>query len=510
MTSSNRLREGFIPLARLDAAAPIPLRRQLYDWFLRAIADGRLRPGQRVPSTRRMARELSVSRITILWAYEQLTAEGYLQTIRRSGAVIARSIPARLGSDPTRAAGAARPAASVAQLSRQATNLLRLREDQTLPIVGAFRNAPALDHFPRRIWSRLVSRRVRKARTEDMGYGDPMGEPVLRAAIAEYLGTVRGARCDESQVMITAGSQQALQITLRALLNPGDRVWMEEPGYPGAHRALLMAGCEPVSVPIDAEGLIVEQAVQRCASARAAYVTPSHQYPLGITLSASRRFQLLNWAQRADSWILEDDYDSEYRFGGEPISSLQGLDGGARVIYMGTFSKVCFPALRIGYLILPHAVVPGFRAVRDAIDIFPPTLYQQALGDFIREGHFARHIRRMGALYAERRARLIDALQRHYGDAVEIVSATAGIHLVVLLPRGMDDESTAARVRAAGIACSALSACCLERPQQGGLILGYGGVASDQIDESVRRLARITKSPYPPAPRRRRRPALSQ
>lgn len=493
MTTRNRLREGFVPLATLDPAAAVPLRRQLYNWFLRAIADGRLRPAQRVPSTRRMAQELNVSRITVLWAYEQLTAEGYLQTIRGSGAVVAGSIPSPVGSDRARTTGAAGSAGRKVQLSRQTARLLRLREEQTLPITGAFRNAPALDLFPQRAWSRLVSRRARKSLAHDMGYGDPMGEPVLRAAIAEYLRTVRGARCDESQVMITAGSQQALQITLRALLNPGDRVWTEEPGYPGAHRALLMAGCEPVPIPTDAEGLIVERGVQRCAFARAAYVTPSHQYPLGMTLSASRRFQLLNWAQRADAWIIEDDYDSEYRFGSKPVSSLQGLDSDARVIYMGTFSKVCFPALRIGYLMLPHGVVAAFRAVRDAIDIFPPTLYQQALADFIREGHFARHIRRMGTLYAERRERLINALERHFGDAVEIVSATAGIHLVVLLPRGMDDQAAAARLRAAGIACSALSACCLERPRRGGLILGYGGVASDQIEESVRRLARIAQ-----------------
>ena len=494
MTSADRLREGFIPLATLEPTGALPLRRQLYNWFLRAIADGRLKPGQRVPSTRRMALELGVSRITVLWAYEQLTAEGYLQTIRGSGAVVARSIPSSLGADRMRAAGAARRSAAKVPLSRQTARLLRLRQERTLPVMGAFRNAPALDRFPRRLWARLVSRNARRAPARDMGYGDAMGEPALRRAIAEYLGAVRGARCDESQVMITAGSQQGLQITLRALLNPGDRVWMEEPGYPGARRALLMAGCEPVPVPIGAEGLLVERGMQKCASARAAYVTPSHQYPLGMTLSASRRFQLLNWAQRADAWIIEDDYDSEYRFGGQPISSLQGLDSEARVIYVGTFSKVCFPALRIGYLILPHALVPAFRAVRDAIDIFPPTLYQQTLADFMREGHFARHIRRMGTLYAERRARMIGALERHFGGVVEIVSATAGIHLVVLLPRGVDDESTAARLRAAGIACSTLSACCLERPRRGGLILGYGGVPSDQMDDSVRRLAQIVQA----------------
>jgi GntR family transcriptional regulator / MocR family aminotransferase len=492
MTTRNRLPEGFIPSATLDPAAAVPLRRQLYDWFRGAIVEGRLRPGQRLPSTRRLARELDVSRITVLWAYEQLIAEGYLQSVRGSGTVIAASIPAPAGSGRMRTGIASRRQTGKVRLSRQTARLLQLRQDETLPVAGAFRNTPALDHFPRRAWSRLVSRHVRRDPPHELGYADPMGEPALRTAIAEYLGTVRGARCDLSQVMITAGSQQGLHITLCALLDPGDRVWMEEPGYPGAHQALVMAGCEPAPVPVDGEGLIVERALQRCASARAAYVTPSHHYPLGMTLSAGRRLQLLNWARSADAWVIEDDYDSEYRFGGQPISSLQGLDGDARVIYMGTFSKVCYPALRIGYLILPRALLPAFCAVREAIDIFPPVLHQRALADFMREGHFARHIRRMRALYAERRERLILALRRHFGNAVEIVSAMAGIHLVVRLPASVDDESAAARARASGIACTALSVCCLERPRWRGLILGYGGVASEQIDEAVRRLARIT------------------
>jgi GntR family transcriptional regulator/MocR family aminotransferase len=266
---------------------------------------------------------------------------------------------------------------------------------------------------------------------------------------------------------------------------------MEEPGYPGARRALLMSGCTPVPVPVDAEGLIVERGAQRCASARAAYVTPSHHFPLGMTLSAGRRLQLLNWAERADAWVIEDDYDSEYRFGGQPLSSLQGLDGDARVIYVGTFSKVCYPALRIGYLILPPALVPAFRAVRDAIDIFPPVLQQRALADFMREGQFARHIRRMRALYAERRERLILALKSQLGDAIEIISAPAGIHLVMRMPAGVDDQSVAASARAAGIGCTALSSCYFGRARWRGLILGYGGVASGQIDDAVQRLTRI-------------------
>lgn len=318
-----------------------------------------------------------------------------------------------------------------------------------------------------------------------------MGEPEFRAAIAEYLGAVRAVRCDASQIMVTSGSQQAVQVALRTLLDAGDPVWVEEPGYPGTHRALVESGCEPVPVPIDDEGLDVEEGTRRRPSARAAYVTPSHQYPLGMTLSAGRRIQLLNWAQRADAWIIEDDYDSEYRFGAEPITSLQGLDSDDRVIYIGTFSKVLFPALRMGYLVLPKDLIPAFRAVRDAVDIFPPVLYQRALTDFIRDGGFARHIRKMRTLYAVRRQRMVGALERSFGDAVEIASAAAGLHLVVRLPKSIDDKSAAARAMAAGIACMPLSACCLESPHLGGLILGYGGVAVEGIDDAVRKLARL-------------------
>jgi GntR family transcriptional regulator/MocR family aminotransferase len=286
-------------------------------------------------------------------------------------------------------------------------------EDAPPAVAAAFRvSLPALDHFPRRAWSRLISRHARIASIRDMAYGDPMGEPAFRAAIAEYLGSVRAVRCDPSQIMVTSGSQQAVQITLHALLDGGDPVWVEEPGYPGTHRALVGSGCEPVPVPVDDEGLDVEEGTRRRPSARAAYVTPSHQYPLGMTLSAGRRIQLLNWAQRADAWIIEDDYDSEYRFGAEPITSLQGLDTDDRVIYIGTFSKVLFPALRMGYLVLPKDLIATFRVVRDAVDIFPPVLYQRALTDFIRDGGFARHIRRMRTLYAVRRQRMITALER--------------------------------------------------------------------------------------------------
>lgn len=488
----NHLRAGFVPPISLDPDASTPLRRQLYEWFRRAIADGRLRSGQRVPSSRSLAGELRVSRLTVVCAYERLEAEGYLQSFRGAGTCIAESIPELLQPGVRRTDAAERRARGTRLTAKRAQRLLSMPEERQLAIAGAFRvSLPALDHFPRRQWSRLISRHARSAPIKDMAYGDAMGEPEFRAAIAEYLGAVRAVRCDASQVMVTSGSQQAIQIALRALLDPADSVWVEEPGYSGTHRALVASGCEIVPVPVDDEGLNVEEGVRRRSSARAAYVTPSHQYPLGMTLSAARRIQLLNWAQRADAWIIEDDYDSEYRFGAEPITSLQGLDTDDRVIYIGTFSKVLFPAIRMGYLVLPKDLIPAFRVVRDAVDIFPPVLYQRALTDFIRDGGFARHIRKMRSLYAERRERMIAALEHRLGDVVKIASAAAGLHLVVRLPRGIDDKAIAEQATAAGIACVALSVCCLDSPQPGGLVLGYGGVTAERIDEAARKLARV-------------------
>jgi len=268
-------------------------------------------------------------------------------------------------------------------------------------------------------------------------------------------------------------------------------VWMEEPGYPGAHRAFTIAGARAVPVPVDQDGLDVDAGLARAPHARAAYITPSHQYPMGMTMSATRRMQLLNWAARHDGWIIEDDYDSEYRFAGHPIAAVQGLSPEDRVIYAGTFSKVLFPALRVGYLVIPKSLIAGFCAARDAIDLFPATLFQLALTDFIRQGHFARHIRRMRMLYMERRAALIAALTHGLGQRLEIVSAEAGMHLVGLLPRGADDWAISRKAAAIGLSAQPLSLCCLEKPKRPGLILGYGGIDTRQIQAGVRQLAKI-------------------
>jgi GntR family transcriptional regulator/MocR family aminotransferase len=287
---------------------------------------------------------------------------------------------------------------------------------------------------------------------------------------------------------VTTGSQQALQIAAQVLLDPKDRVWIEEPGYPGARQAFMTVGAQLIPVPVDHDGMNVAAAIRRGRDARVVYVTPSHQYPLGTTMSATRRMLLLNWATRSGAWIIEDDYDSEYRFGSRPIASLQGLDTDGRVIYVGTFSKVLFPALRLGYVVVPKDLVRAFSAARDAADIFSPTLYQAVLTDFIREGHFARHIRRMRMLYMGRRRALVNAIQIQMGDVLEVIGAEAGMHLVALLPSGMDDVTVSRKAAQKGISAMPLSSCYLKRPARGGLILGYGGANEGQIHDGIHKL----------------------
>ena len=374
-------------------------------------------------------------------------------------------------------------------MSRRGVALTHVPVQSWLDNLGAFRvSLPALDHFPIGIWSKLVARHSRRPPRGIMAYGDAMGYLPLRDAIAEYLGAVRAVRCEASQIMVTTGSQQGLQLSAQVLLDPKDRVWIEEPGYPSARQAFIAAGAHLIPVPVDDEGMNVAETIRRGHNPRAVYITPSHQYPMGMTMSATRRMLLLNWAVRTGAWIIEDDYDSEYRFGSRPIASLQGLDTDARVIYVGTFSKVMFPALRVGYVVVPRDLVPAFSAARDAADVFSATLYQAVLTDFIREGHFARHIRRMRMLYMERRRALVKAIGAEMGDMLAVIGAEAGMHLTALLPPGMNDVAASRRAAQKGISATPLSACYLRPPARGGLILGYAGVNAHQIYDGTRKL----------------------
>jgi GntR family transcriptional regulator / MocR family aminotransferase len=488
---------SFVPPIALDPRAKAPLYQQLYDWFRGAIIAGQMRPGQRVPATRTLATELKISRIPVLNAYEQLLAEGYFEARVGAGTRVAGSIPEEFPK-PTaskvrnaqQAPDNTRPPAC--RMSRRGFALTGIPAQPWLNVLGAFRvSLPALDHFPMEVWSQLVARHCRQPAAGVMAYGDPMGYEPLRGAIAEYLGTFRAVRCDASQILVTTGSQQGLQLCAQVLVDPKDRVLMEEPGYPSARQAFRAAGAELIPVPVDEEGLNTAGLSPRgrpAPDARAVYITPSHQYPLGVTMSATRRMLLLKWAMRTDAWIIEDDYDSEFRFDSRPIASLQGLDTAAKVIYVGTFSKVMFPALRVGYLVVPKGLVSAFSAARDAADLFSATLYQAVLTDFIREGHFARHIRRMRMLYMERRLTLTEEIRSQMAGKLEVIGTEAGMHLAALLPRGSDDVAISKRAAECGVSVTPLSTCYMKSQARGGLILGYGGADAEQIRAGIREL----------------------
>jgi GntR family transcriptional regulator / MocR family aminotransferase len=476
----------------LDPAAPAPLFRQLYDGLRQAILGGRLPPGIRLPATRGLARDLGVSRNTVLNAYEQLLAEGYLEGKLGSGTYVPQTLPEELLQVRSPLNGA-RPA------SRQGRSLSRRGQQLAATRVSVargpgpprpFRSGLASLHdFPWDTWQRLVARRWRLPAADLLVYGDPAGYLPLREAIAAHVGAARAVRCDAGQVIVVSGAQQALDLTAHVLLDPDEVAWVEDPCYAGARGALRGAGLRLVAVPVDADGLDVAEGVRRCPGARLAYVTPSHQYPLGVTLSLSRRLALLDWARRADAWVVEDDYDSEFRYAGRPLAALQGLDQDGRVIYVGTFSKALFPSLRLGYLVVPPDLAAAFTAARAVADRHAPTLMQAVVADFLAEGHFVRHVRRMRTLYAQRQEALVLAAGRELGGLLEVKPCETGMHLPGWLPDGVDDQGAWQRVAAAGLETSAVSAYRLEPGGRGALLLGYAAFEPRQLRDGVRRLA---------------------
>jgi GntR family transcriptional regulator/MocR family aminotransferase len=346
-----------------------------------------------------------------------------------------------------------------------------------------------VDLFPVRLWSRLASRWLRSVTAAQLDYGDSAGLRVLREAIAEHVKTARGTRCGADQVLVVAGAQQGLDLICRLLLDPGDRVWMEEPGYPGARSALRGAGARILPVRVDADGLDVEAGVRTAGNARLVYVTPSHQYPLGVPMSLSRRLALLKWAAAARAWVVEDDYDSEFRYGARPIPCLHGLDVDGRVIYVGSFSKTLFPALRLGFVIVPPDLQDRVVAARSAADQHPPWLEQAVLADFITEGHFARHLRRMRAAYRERLEALAHAADRHCGGRLRLRAVQTGLHVVADLD-GVDAVRVSQEAAARGVEATPLSAYHVGRGRvPSALVLGFGSVRPDAASRGMERLA---------------------
>jgi GntR family transcriptional regulator / MocR family aminotransferase len=490
LTGVKRAPAGILPVITIDRASPKPLYRQLYDGYREAILERRLSGGQRLPSTRSLAAELGISRIPVLNAFEQLLAEGYFESRVGAGTFVAASLPDSLSRPVGRAAPGRRPASPRSRLvSHRARMLLRDQPGPWFRGPGAFNvGQPPVDRFPLKAWSSLVAHHARREDPDLLHYRHAMGLPALREQIARYLRAARAVRCEAEQIMIVSGSQQALDLTARVLLDADSPAWIEDPGYFGARKALRLAGAKLVPVPVDGEGLDVGTGIARSPRARAAFVTPSHQFPLGVTMSASRRLRLLDWARDTGAWIIEDDYDSEYRFGNLPIAALQGLDRDSRVIYVGTFTKMLFPALRLGYIVVPADLVEPFTAVRRTMDMFSPTLLQAVLADFIAEGHFERHIRRMRLLCRERREALVESLAEAFGPAVEVLGDEAGMFLAAVLPDGSPDCEIALRVANLGVSAYPLSQCYLAKVGRSGFVLGYGGVNPGEIADGVRKL----------------------
>lgn len=478
-----------LPLLPIDRAGGGPLRQQIYDGLRRAILGGMLRAGQRLPSTRALALELQVSRLPVLTAYEQLLHEGYLEGRVGSGTFVRGTLPDdTLRPAPLREHRRTRDAGR-----RTAPRPPRPRDDGGL---RPFRvSLPALDQFPHALWARLVARHAHRFAAAHMAYGDPAGLGSLRAAIAEHLRTARAVRCEAEQVLVVSGSQAALRLSASVLLGHGDLVAVEEPGYAGARAALGTSGAVLTPVMVDDEGIDVAALHALGPRVRAAYVTPSHQYPLGASMSAARRLQLLEWAERGEAWVLEDDYDSEYRYVSRPLGALQGMNDRARVIYIGTFSKVLFPSLRVGYLVVPPALWDAFVEAREALDLFSSTLYQLVLTDFLNEGHFARHLRRMRGVYLKRRDALLEGLARHCADKLTIHNADAGLHIATLVPEGVVDVDVVNRMTVRGLTASALSTCYAGDPLRSGLLLGFGGVDERALAEATCTLGEVLRAP---------------
>jgi GntR family transcriptional regulator/MocR family aminotransferase len=466
--------------------------RAAYRWLyaaLRAdILEGRLRPGARLPATRDLAGQYGLSRGTIVNAFEQLKSEGYVEGTVGSGTYVSKVLPDEL-LQVTRGSGA-KPSRQPAQrydISKYGRRVKLFPGYEPRP-TRAFRpNLPALDLFPTTLWAQITARSLRRASTNLLMGCAPLGYRPLRQAVAEYLNTARGVRCAPDQVAIVSGVQEALDLVARIFLDPGDRVCMEDPGYSGAALVFAAIGAKVLAVGSDEEGVRVQRLPSH--GARLVYVTPGHQFPLGTTMSLPRRLQLLEWAGKSGALIFEDDYDSEYRYSGRPIPALQGLDRSGLVLYAGSFSKVLFPSLRLGYLVIPSDLVHYFEAIKSITSRHAPLLEQVVLGDFITEGHFGRHLRRLREVYAERLSVLLEEARGRLKGLLEISNVEAGLQTAGWLCPGLDGEPVAAAAAKRGVDVTPLSHYCHGGTAPEGLQLGFAAVDTREIRRGVRELA---------------------
>jgi GntR family transcriptional regulator/MocR family aminotransferase len=442
---------------KLDTSATEPLYRQIYTRFRSAIAEGLLQPGARIPAARALALELGLARGTVESAYALLTAEGYVEARGQAGTVVTPALARHTPVAPSAPSTVSTTSPTSTRSARSSTPA-RLPPGATNSSTRPFQmGIPALDAFPRKVWARLAARSIRATQPEDMIYPPYYGAPALRAAIATYLQLSRGIHCAPSQVFITSGYRNTMELIVRALLKPGDGVWIEDPGYLPTGALLEEAGMQVAPVSVDAEGLMVSHGVATAPHAKAAVVTPAHQSPLCVSLSLPRRLALLDWASQAGAWIVEDDYDGEYRYVSRPLPALQSLDRDGRVLYCGTFSKVLFPAIRLAYLVVPPAQVERFEKISRTFATGGPALMQNVVADFMNEGHFARHIQRMRRLYTERRQIAADGLSAVLGKHLHIDPQPGGMHMVLRMKGYHTDRALAARMREQGMAALTLS-----------------------------------------------------
>jgi GntR family transcriptional regulator/MocR family aminotransferase len=477
----------------VDRESSTPIFRQIYLQIRSGILSRTFAPGTKLPSTRALAARLAVARASVVAAYEQLFAEGYLSGRVGSGTYISSDLPEPIEKAPARTS--ARPISGARTVPRRLQESDDFAEAMVQWDDRPFNTGRTLvDARTAEVWRLLTNRSLRSFGSSHLGYSDPCGFIELRTAICEYLRAARGVRCDPEQVIVTAGTQQAVDIAIRVLLCPGDEVWVEDPGYPLIHGALAAAGARLRPVPVDVQGMDVAAAIRMAPKAAAAVVTPSHQFPMGVTLSMARRLELLDWARRARAWIIEDDYASEYRYAGRPLASLQGLDDGGRVIYVGTLNKTLFPGLRIGYAVVPHALLRAFVSARYLMDRQPPSLSQIVAAEFMQQGYFAAHIRRMRLVYRDLRDRLAAELSHRTGAYVTLDVPDQGIHMVAYLSRGRSDVEVELSARRNGVVVRAMSRLYRQAPPRSGLILGFTGYPHALMVPAVMRLARVLQA----------------
>lgn len=494
------MKSNIAPFITLDPDNLAPLYRQLYDSIRVGILSGRFNPDMKLPASRALADLLAVSRMTVVNAYDLLLAEGYLEARRGSGTFVASRLPEEYLRIPKRSAQEAIRKRSLRKhhLSEFGKNVgrntFRIYNHHSPGVVVPFQHSViAAEEFPFELWSKLTHKHLKYSYRQVAGYGEAAGYGPLRKAVAHHLTSTRGVRCVDEQVIITSGTQQAIFLIAMLLLSPGGKAWIEDPCHLGASDVLSAFGASASAIPVDAEGFDIDRAKKEKIPAELIYVTPSRQFPLGMTMSLQRRLNLLEWANENDAWIIEDDYDSEFRYAGRPLPALQGLDNNGRVLYIGTFSKTVFPGLRLACLVVPHDLVDLFTAARSLVDLHSPITDQMVLAEFIAEGHFERHVRRMRTLYRERQATLVSEIDKHIGDGLEVSASDAGMHLVGWLPKGVSDVGVSTACAKAGLSAAPLSRYSSTERDRGGLLLGYTAYNETQIKRGVQKLAKILK-----------------